>query len=264
MTDKERISRRVRHELRFRMLQVKAVRQLRPSMLRITLAGDELEGFVSAAYDDHVKLFFPEPGQARPPLPVATPEGMSFPDGRPQARDYTPRRYDAAAGELDIDFALHEAGPATAWALQAKPGDYLGLGGPRGSFVLEKEFDWYLLVGDETALPAIGRRLEELPAGARAIVVAEVENVAEEQDFSSAATLNLHWVHRRAGASLLEAVAALQLPPGDGYAWVACESDAARALRQLLVEERGLAKSRVKASGYWKRGSANTHENHDD
>ncbi|NMG37260.1 siderophore-interacting protein [Azoarcus sp. TTM-91] len=264
MTDTERISRRIRHELRFRLLQVKQVQQLRPRMLRVTLAGDELEGFASAAHDDHVKLFFPEPGQLKPPLPVATPEGMSFPNGRPQARDYTPRRYDAAAGELDIDFALHEAGPATAWALQAKPGDWLGVGGPRGSFVLEKSFDWYLLAGDETALPAIARRLEELPAGARALVVAEVDEAAEELDLHSAATLALHWVHRGAGASLREAVAALQLPPGEGYAWVACESDTARQLRQLLVEERGLPKNRVKAAGYWKRGAAATHESHDD
>lgn len=262
MTAPERISRRIRHDLRFRMLQVKRVVWLRPHMLRITLAGEELDGFTSPVHDDHVKLFFPAPGQERPLLPVVTPEGgIAFPAGRSEARDYTPRRHDAAAGELDIDFALHEAGPATAWALRAKPGDWLGVGGPRGSFVLERGFDWYLLVGDDTALPAIGRRLEELPAGSRAIVIAEVEDAAEEQDFASAASVELHWVHRAAGASLKTVLEALQLPPGDGYAWVAAESGSARELRGLLLGRHGLPRDRVKAAGYWKRGTAASHEN---
>ena len=70
-------------------------------------------------------------------------------------RDYTPRRHDAEAGTLEIDFALHEAGPATQWAEQAKVGDLLGVGGPRGSFIVPTDFDWHLLIGDDTALPAI-------------------------------------------------------------------------------------------------------------
>ena len=63
------------------------------------------------------------------------------------------------------------------------------------------EFDWYLFIGDETALPAIGRRLEELPAGSHAVVIAEVEDAAEEQSFTSKAKLRIHWVHRH-GAPL--------------------------------------------------------------
>ena len=103
----------------------------------------------------------PEPGPDGKP-----PEGVE----RSPGRDYTPRRYDAGRNELVIDFALHDAGPATDWAAQAEPGQQLAVGGPRGSFVVPDDFDWYLFIGDETALPAIGRRLEELRAGARAIV----------------------------------------------------------------------------------------------
>src|ERR1700734_1739633 len=106
---------------------------------------------------------------------------MVFPDGTTNAggpptlrgRDFTPRRYAPAAGTLEIDFAIHDAGPATRWAAQAKPGDTLALGGPRGSFVIPSAYDWHLLAGDETALPAISRRLAELPAGARTVVVVE-------------------------------------------------------------------------------------------
>src|SRR5262245_39180093 len=155
---------RVRHEPRRRILTVQRVERLTPSMARITLCGD-LAGFISSGYDDHVKVFFPLPGQNGPTMPQPDANGQ-VPEGVPRSpgRDYTPRRYDVTRNELVIDFALHDAGPATSWAAQAAPGQQLGVGGPRGSFLVPDDFDWYLFIGDETALPAIGRRLEELRA----------------------------------------------------------------------------------------------------
>jgi NADPH-dependent ferric siderophore reductase len=100
---------RVRHPLKFRLLQVKRVQALNPHLVRVTLAGEDLAGFTSASFDDHVKVFFPAPGAEKPALPEAGPDGPVFPNGRPLARDFTPRRYDPQAGELDIEFALHEA-----------------------------------------------------------------------------------------------------------------------------------------------------------
>ena len=126
-------------------------------------------GFVSAAPDDHVKLFFLPDGEKKPTLPSMGSRGLEFPDGlpRPAHRDYTPRRYEGAAGELDIDLVVHGDGPASTWASRAAPGAYIGVAGPRGSFVVPDTFDWYLLAGDETALPAIGRRLRELRGRSR-------------------------------------------------------------------------------------------------
>jgi len=247
------------------------VSRITPKMVRIIVGGAELEGFFSAAHDDHVKLFFPQPGQEKPVLPTPSPNGPVYPEGapRPAARDYTPRRHDAAANTLAIDFVLHGDGPAAAWAAQARPGQFLGVGGPRGSFIVPDDFDWYLLAGDETALPAIGRRLEELPAGTRALVVAEVEDAGEEQRFATRARLDTLWLHRGAAApgekSLLQkAISDLPLPPGEGYAWVAAEAATAKALRRHLVEERGLNKDRVKAAAYWKQGAVAVHETYDD
>lgn len=267
----ERTARRVRHETRRRLLQVRDVRPITPKMLRFTVGGDELSGFVSAAHDDHVKLFFPPPGQNKPIFPTQTPNGPVYPEGAPRsaARDYTPRRYDAAAGTLAIDFVLHGDGPATSWAAQARPGDFLGVGGPRGSFIVPDDFDWYLFAGDETALPAIGRRLEELPAGTRVIVVAEVADANEEQRFDTRTKLEVHWLHRdgaRPGARPLlhQAIAQLKLPSGDGYAWAAAEAATAKSLRRLLVDERGVRKDRVKAAAYWKQGAVAVHETYDD
>jgi NADPH-dependent ferric siderophore reductase len=266
-----RVGRRVRHETKSRLLQVREVSRLTPKMVRVVVGGDALAGFVSAAYDDHVKLFFPHPGEEKPVLPTPSPNGPVYPEGvqRPAARDYTPRRYDAAANTLTLDFVLHDAGPATAWAAQARPGHFLGVGGPRGSFVIPDDFDWYLFAGDETALPAIGRRLEELPANTRVLVVAEVADKKEEQQLSGRASVEVRWLHRDGSApgttSLLQdALAGLSLPSGEGYAWVAAEAATAKALRRHLVDERGLDKERVKAAAYWKRGDVAVHETYND
>lgn len=265
----DRLPQRVRHELRFRQLKVRAVRRVTPHLIRVTLHGDELAGFTSPGFDDHAKLFFPDEKTGVLRLPTMGPDGPSWPDGaKPTMRDYTPLRHDAEAGTLDFDFALHDAGPATQWAEAAKPGDLIGVGGPRGSFIVPTAFDWHLLIGDDTALPAISRRLAELPAGARAVVLAEVDSEADRTPLPSDADVELHWVYRRGaepgtGAPLLDALREVTLPPGDFHAWVACESSAAKALRAHLVDERGAHPKWIRASGYWRRGSVATHDTHD-
>jgi NADPH-dependent ferric siderophore reductase len=262
---------RVRHALKFRLLQVTRVQALTPHLIRVTLTGEALDDFVSASFDDHIKVFFPEPGKDKPEVPVAGPEGPVFdPDKpRPVARDFTPRRYDPEARELDIEFALHEAGPATAWATQAKVGQYLGIGGPRGSFVIPPHFDWHLFVGDETALPAIARRLEELPAGTRAATVIEVADPSARIEFETKADLYAEWRYREDaahpdGGALLLALREMFLPDGEGYVWAAGEATLMRAVRQLLCVERGIDKRRIRASAYWKRGAQAVHETIDE
>lgn len=267
----ERTIERIRHETRSRLLEVKTVEYLTPNMVRVMLAGSDLEGFVSAGFDDHVKVFFPSPGESRPSMPTQGPNGPAFSEkaAKPTMRDFTPRRYDAATQTLLIDFALHEAGPATSWASQARPGQFLGIGGPRGSFIIPMNFDWHLLVGDETALPAIGRRLEELPVEAHAVVIAEINDAADELLFTSAAKVNVIWAHRNGvtvGTSdvLERALRKLDFPKGDFYAWIACETSIAKHLREQLLNEHGANKKWIKAAGYWKRGAVAVHDTHTD
>ena len=196
-------------------------------------------------------------------MPVPAADGMALPTDaqRPLTRDYTPRRFDAAAGELWIDFALHDGdAPATQWAVQAQAGQPVGIGGPRGSFVVPMDWDWHLLIGDETALPAICRRLEELPAGTTAVVLLETGDVADRLAVETRADLQLHWLLRSSGETLAEATRRLQLPPGDGYAWAAGEAATIAATRQVLVNEHGIPKERIRAAAYWKRGAAAHHE----
>jgi len=255
---------RVRNPLRVRRLQVLHSQRLSPHFVRVGLGGDELEGFISASFDDHLKLMLPATPGTELVLPVPGPEGLALPPGapRPLMRDYTPRRYSAAAGELLLDFVLHEGNaPAADWAAQAQPGQEVGIGGPRGSFVVAMDWDWHLLIGDETALPAIGRRLEELPPGAKAAVLVETADPADCLPLTSRADLQLHWLQRGPDESLAEATRGLRLPTGEGYAWAAGEASAIAATRRVLLETHGLPKERIRAAAYWKRGVAAHHEN---
>jgi NADPH-dependent ferric siderophore reductase len=261
-----RASIRIRHETRMRLLEVIGVEDITPRMRRIKLKG-EMEGFVSAGHADHIKAFFFPAGVA-PRLAPIGPRGAEFAPGeQPQMRDYTPRYWDVAGGTIVLDFVLHGDGPASSWAAGAKVGDTLVIGGPRGSMVVPAAFDWYLLAGDETALPAIGRRIEELPAGARIVAVIEVEDEAEEQSFHCAGDLTLRYVHRNGrqpGTTtlILDALRAMQLPSGTAYAYVAGESSMSKSVREHLVGERGFDPEYVKAAGYWLLGVADAKEPH--
>lgn len=250
---------RVRHELRFRQTTVAQVEEIAPKMKRITVKSDELRGFTSLGFDDHVKLFFPAAdGQLNlsPPGTAGAAERIM--------RDFTPRRFDAESGELVVDFFIHEDGPATTWAANAKPGSVLGIGGPRGSSVISIEgIDSHLFIGDETALPAIARRLEELPTETNALVVAEVEK-GFSLPLSSRAKLDVIWVPRSStdgapGESLIAALWELPLITERCFAWAATETQAVRAIRRYLTEERGFDKRWVKAAGYWQRGAVGEH-----
>jgi NADPH-dependent ferric siderophore reductase len=248
-TSERHVVTRVRHELKMRRLAVSRVQNLTPHMVRVTLTGTDLEDFVSASPDDHVKLFFPVDDGAIN-TPTMTPEGPVHPEGvtPSPSRDYTPRRYDAKRNELDIDFVLHGEGPASTWAEQVKVGDPIGVGGPRGSMIVPDDFDHYVLVGDETALPAIGRWLEEMPTTTPVTVLVEVAANEERQVLAR----EVHWfVRGKSTPSLDDMLAALPIPSGDTFWWVATESKRARTLRSLLVETRGIDKDWVKATGYW-------------
>jgi NADPH-dependent ferric siderophore reductase len=265
MTD-PRAPQRHRHETRLRLLTVTTVTDITPLMRRFRLEGD-LAGFASLSHADHIKAFFFAEG-VEPQLPPIGPNGAEFAPGtRPEMRDYTPRYWNVEEGWIDIDFVLHGDGPASSWAAAARPGSTLVIGGPRGSLVVHAAFDWYLLAGDETALPAIGRRIEELPQGARVLAVIEVADGADEQQFETGTDLTLTYVHRNgapAGTTslVLDAIRAAAFPAGDAYAYIAGEVSMSRAVRAHLTDERGFNPEWVKAAGYWRLGVADAHEDH--
>ena len=246
---------RVRHPLKARQAQVLARHQTSPGFVRLTLGGPEMVGFVSLGFDDHFKLILPAQGADRPVLPGLEDGRPVFEGPRPMMRDYTPQRYDATAGTLEVEFAFHEAGPASDWARQAAVGSWVGVAGPRGSMVVPPDLPWHVLMGDASALPAIVRRLAELPASTRAIVRVLVENPADQRPLTSAAALDVAWVD-----SLPAAARSLMLPEGAGYLWAAGEHSDMAAVRDVLRALPGADPRRMRVSAYWRRGDAGHHE----
>jgi NADPH-dependent ferric siderophore reductase len=266
----EPLRRLVSHELSVRRLHVVSITRLTARLVRVTLGGEQLDGFRTLAPDDHIKLLFPEIGKSEPVLPQVANGRVLWPGGdlQPIARDYTPARFDAAARELDLELVAHAGGHATAWLEHAGPGSILGVAGPRGSYQFTRTPSPLLLAGDETALPAMARFLRELPSEARAHVFIEVNDARDELPLASAASAYVHWLHRgraEPGTTtlLLDAVRASTLPVLT-FAFLAGEAGAVQALRRHLCDERGVAKEAIGARGYWKRGVEDHQEPHDD
>lgn len=244
----------------FREMRVADSRRLTPAMQRLTLRGTALARFAHGGL--HARLLIP-PRSRAPRWPSLGADGRPvWPEGEdaPTARVYTLRRVDPGRGEVLVDVVLHEGseGPGATWARHARPGDLVGLAGPGGGDVGEAED--YLLLGDETALPAIARILERLPAGVRARVLLEVADAAERQELASAARLELDWLYRDgrpAGATTLLAEAAKALAPPvrpEGFfAWVGAEQAAAGAIRDHWRGAWGLDRRRHLAAAYWRR-----------
>ncbi|MFB6878723.1 siderophore-interacting protein [Streptomyces sp. NPDC056323] len=247
-------------------VRVVGVERITPRTARVTFTGDALAGLMEDRPDQQMKLCFPREGQGAPRLPEPEADdtyGMRWYESylaipgpeRPLLRSFTVRAYDRGRDVMTVDFVLHgDGGPAARWGRDARPGDVLGMVGPSSLYARPlPAADWLLLAGDESALPAIATLLESLPAGARALVWAEVADATEERPLGSAGEVGVHWVHRDRGESLADAVRAAPLPAGTGAAWLAGEAGAVRALRRHLVEERGLPRAAVQFSGYWRR-----------
>jgi NADPH-dependent ferric siderophore reductase len=246
-----------------RTLQVLRTERITPRMTRVTLGGDELSGYPEFGADQRVKLFFPVAGQRRPAMPRASSGGPVWPPGepRPVIRSYTVRRFDPLAGELDVDFVLHDAhGPAAEWAQRAAPGDWVGISEPGGRYQPDPTALAHLIIGDESALPAIATVLRELAEFAGPVrVYIEVADAAEEQPLPDTPNRELRWLHRGGeppGRLLVNTLAATPLPadvPAQRcQAWLSAEAMAVRDIRAELLDERGLPRKLVYATGYWR------------
>jgi NADPH-dependent ferric siderophore reductase len=251
-----------------RTVEVAAVERLTPHMVRVTLSGQELDGFELRGPAGHVRLFFPRPGEDLPVIPERDENGR-WPEGveRPVSRVYTPRRFDDAAKRLDVDVVLHEGsdGPGSTWARDARPGSRLVVAGPSGPYVADPAADWYLIAADHAGLPAVATIVESLPAGKDAYVYVEVPDAADELPLPSPASLHVTWVHgghAAPGQALAAALKTTEPPHGDGRVFVACEAGAMREIKRNLLQERGLNREHVYTHGYWQRGEAN-HPDHD-
>lgn len=251
---------------------VRGVTRLSPSLTRITFGGAELADMAGGGLDQRIKLLFPRVGQVRPCLPGnrAYRSVRELPtDVRPILRTYTLRAHRPRLAEADVDFVVHEAdGPGSAFARQARPGDEIAIGAPDPhspcptrvgvEYDLARLDSNTLIIGDETALPAIGCIVESLPRGIRALVCAEVPDPGDALAFATPAEVRASWfVHhgraRQRRHRLLDAIRSVPLEDRC-YVWAAGESGMVRAVRRLLVRQRGFPVERSTFMGYWKLG----------
>jgi NADPH-dependent ferric siderophore reductase len=228
-----------------------------PVIARVTLEGEGLDAFAPVPYtDSYVNVAIP-PAGAPYAAPFALDELKSLPrEQRPFRRRYTVRRWDAAARHLTIEFVVHgDEGPAGSWAARAEAGDALVFTGPAGAYRPDPEADWHLMVGDESALPAIAASLEAVPADAPVLVRLVCDGPEHELALDTPGRLDLAWLHRNGDAGLLEsAIAALEFPDGKVHAFIHGEAGETRAVRRHLLADRGVDPDRLSCSPYWRRG----------
>lgn len=239
-------------------LDVLRTERLSPHMVRVVAGGPGFDAFVDNGFSDHyVKLVVPRPGVEYPsPFTMESVQAALPRERWPVIRTYTIRRYDPGAREIWIDFVVHgDEGFAGPWAAAARPGDQLHLRGPGGAYSPPDDADWHLLVGDDSALPAIANALEAMPLAAPVVALIEVDDAADHLELASPGSVELRWLHRRDGdPSFSEAVRAL--PWRDGTVSVFAHGELAqiRDLKRHLVDERGLSADAMSISGYWRRG----------
>lgn len=238
-------------------------------LVRLTLAGAELEGFDPGLPAASVRLLVPDPsergdGALPPPTgPVALPtwNGNEFlrADGtRPPIRTLTPVRFDPTTNRLDVEIVLHGEGPLATWAAGAPVGDPTAVSGTGRGYAIDPTAPAFVLAGDESAIPAMSVLLAALAAEVPAI---PVTTIVESSGPTATVTLPSHpsattsWVSSgpRPGDALGAAVAALELPDGVRI-WAAGEAAGVHRLRAHLFAERGIPRAHAVVRGYWKVG----------
>lgn len=261
------------HPISLRELTVLRIEDLTTGMRRVVLGGAQLEAFTSAngipqpafrseGFDDDIRLIFPYPGRTEPVLPIQEEGHLEFPkDPRPISKVYTVRRWDPANRELTVDFVKHGTGIATIWAYRAQPGDRIHIAGPAASRDLPRA-DCLLVVGDDTAVPAISRLLEELPADVRAQVFIEIASDEHRQRLRELPGVTVTWLSRHgapAGSTtlLIDAVTAATWD-GSVFAWIAGESTMVTSVRRHLVQQRDVPRDHIEFTGYWRLGEVVT------
>lgn len=244
------------------LTQVVAVSDVHTHLRRITFAGGDLVDFAPVGPDTFAYLLLPPPGKTELTIDASFTWDACFkmPDAtRPVGGYYTVRAWRPETCELDILAVLHDhAGPASSWAARAQPGDPVALWGPRTSWKPPEGTDRYLLVADETGLPAAAVIIETLPAGTPLRLVAQVTDASTHQDLGDTGDVEVTWLHHHGAptservAQLREAVTGKVWDEGSTYVWGGGESRALTKVRRYVRDEVGLPAEAVELVAYWR------------
>lgn len=237
---------------------VSRTERLTPYMVRLTLAGAELEGLPVGLPTGNVRLLLPPVGTTAVVVPAWNGNEFLFADGtRPVIRSYTPRRYDPDAVELVVDVVVHEHGAVAQWAAAAQPGDAVAVAGTGRGYAIDPEARSFFVAGDESAIPAISVLLEALPVPAEVEVAVEVAHPDARSALPDHPRARVRWCDlvppAPPGDALAAAVATADLGP-QTEVWVAGEAAAVQRIRRHLFADRGVPRARAVVRGYWKQG----------
>ena len=252
-----RAPQRVQNELRFRSITVVNKAHIADSFWRIDFTGDDLAGFSSQGFDDHIKVFFPDSDSAELQLPQITEQGIVWKAGKsPASRDYTPLFFDGEKN-LTLDFYIHDGGIASNWASQAKVGDKLVIGGPRGSLVVPDDYTFQLYITDESGLPAFKRRKVNLHAQECYLYAFAEESVGrsyvEDLEGVTASWLGSGNMQLDNLGPLIALLDSVSIPMEDYFIWLTGEGETVKMISDYFTQRRGCDPTFVRAVGYWHR-----------
>ncbi|RYB95918.1 siderophore-interacting protein [Nocardioides oleivorans] len=258
--------------MRVHRAEVVRVEELAPWLRRVVLGGAGLADFESTGVgDEYLRVMFPPEGETEPRLPVVEDGVFDFAQvDLALLRTYTVRDHDPVAGEVTIDFVVHDGGVASTWARGAEPGDVVGLNSPTAMYDAPADLVWQVLAADAAALPALSRIIENTPVGVRTRVVLELPDADTEVPLPSHPGLDpdsdvvrIVSGNGHGPSRLPEVVESLTRPDGVGYVWVAGESKALRGVRKHLRHALGLPASAYKSVGYWIEDAEKWREDYD-
>ncbi|GAA1536343.1 NADPH-dependent ferric siderophore reductase [Microbacterium ginsengiterrae] len=236
--------------------------RLTPHLVRIIAGGPGISAVEDNGFTDaYTKMLFaPAEAGLTPPYDMEQLREQLPIEMLPSTRTYSIRRFDLDAGRIWVDFVTHgDEGLAGPWAANARPGDPVVLGGIGGGYAPDGTADWHLLVGDESAIPAIASAIEAMPADAAGVALLEVQDASEQIELVAPAGIDVRWLHRgdrEAGTTslLIDAVRDLEWVDGRVQVFAHGERGAMKQLRPHLTDERGLDRTQLSLSAYWAHG----------
>ena len=229
-----------------------------PRLREVTIEGPELVGFEVTEPAASVRLLLPRSGAGSAlEIPTWTGNEFLFDDGtRPPIRSMTPLEVDPHAGRLTVAVVLHGLGMLARWAEAQPVGDEVAISGPGAGYAIPAA-DQFLIVGDESAAPAMGQVLRGIPSDSTVDVIVEVAGLDARPIIPEHPGARVQWrvleEGQPPGSAMVEAVAALDTPP-NVRVWAAGEAAAVQRLRKVLIGERALPRSHCVIRGYWKHG----------
>lgn len=238
----------------FRRVTVQSVVPLSAHMVRVTLTGEELAGFVVEQPAASVRLLVPPSDNRDLIMPIWNGNEFLLPDGRrAPIRTFTPRL--ASDSGLTLDVVLHQRGLASEWARRAEPGDPAAVSGPGRGYDIDASAPAFLLAGDETAIPAIRQLLEALPADTPVHVLIEVAHPDARLSLPDRPEATVEWCdlpsEAKPGTALVSAVRGADLFSGTRV-WAAGNATAMQQIRRYLFEEMAWPRGQATVRGYWK------------